>query len=387
MRAQADAAMTAVRVPWRDRMFGAVFARWPDLGPRLARWESAALGPSAHAESMQAPIYIAGVARAGSTMLLEALSALPGGTAHRYADAALIWTPYWWNWWRQRTRWTAPRPSERAHRDRIAVTDESPEAYEEIFWMQRYPWLHQGQRDEAFAADFADAEFEAALREHVRKLLWVRGARRYVCKGNAHLTRLAFVRRIFPTARFVVPVRAPLAHVASLVKQDRLFTEMARDNPAVVTQLRRVGHYEFGPHKRAVHLGDGAEFAAIEASWRSGATAQGYARLWSTLYAHTLNTLAADAGLRAATLLLRYEDLCADPATSLSRLAEHIGIATPAASAWVAQWAGRFAAPVYYQPEFDAAQVADIAALTQATAARLGYASAAAEHGNAPLGG
>lgn len=362
----------APAVPRRDRFAGALFERWPSLGPRLSALEDAAIGTPSASAARPSEVYICGVARCGSTALLQALAGLPGATTHRYADFAGLWAPYWWNWWRARTRLGQAAGVERAHGDGIRVTDESPEGFEEVLWMHFHPWLHRGQRGEALGpADLAPG-FADLLRRHVAKLLWVRGATRYVCKANYHLVRLRAVRAVFPATRFVVPVRAPAAHVASLLRQDARFRAFAAADPRIVAHLRRVGHFEFGPHKRAVHLGDTRAFADVESAFAAGDAARGYALSWAQQHAWLCDALDADPVLRECVLLVGHEALRADPRQALRRIARHVALAPDEAEAWIARHAPQLASsgsPADDRPVADDARVDEI---TAGTFARLG---------------
>lgn len=361
------------QVPFGDRLAGALFERFPRLGPWLADLESRVLADEIATVAVDAPIHVCGLARAGSTVLLETLAAHPDATAHRYADFPLIWTPYWWNHLRSRAVRGAAVPRERAHRDRIEVTAESPEALEEILWIAHFPALHGGAASDVLEADTAHPAFERRLRDHVRKLLRVRGARRYVCKANYQVTRLPYLLRLFPDARVVVPVRAPLAHVASLAKQDRLFAGLQRADPAARAHLRRAGHFEFGLDKRPIHFGDAAAHAAVAADFAQGRVAAGYARQWAQLYGWLLARIARDERLRAAVLVVRYEDLCADAPAALARIFAHAGLDDAAARTLIADRASRFAAPDYYRPDWTEAEADEVRAITRDVAAALGY--------------
>ena len=66
----------------------------------------------------------------------------------------------------------------------------------------RYPAEHMNDR-------IGEDDLEAFYRDHIRKLLWLRGGRRYLSKGNYNTTRIAYLARLFPDARFIVPVRDP----------------------------------------------------------------------------------------------------------------------------------------------------------------------------------
>src|SRR5690606_3297213 len=88
------------------------------------------------------PVYVSGLARSGSTILLELLARHPELVTHRYRDFPLVLTPHAWNWFVDRAGRADHVAKERAHRDRIKVTPESPEAFEEVLWMAFFPQLH-----------------------------------------------------------------------------------------------------------------------------------------------------------------------------------------------------------------------------------------------------
>ncbi len=355
---------TTIRIPAFDRIIGAAAARWPSLMRGLGNLETRVLRRELASVRIEHPVYICGLARAGSTLLLEALAAAPGFTAHRYSDYPLLWTPYWWNWLRERMPLPVQAPVERAHRDRLAVTAMSPEAFEEVLWMHFFLNRHDPATNQVLDAQSENAAFDAFYTKHIRKLLAVRKARRYVAKGNYNLTRIGYLRRLFTDARFVIAVREPVAHIASLVKQDRLFTGLANADKAIAAHLSRMGHFEFGPCKSAVHVGDDAQAAAIQACFDSGRTVEGYARQWAADYGWLVQRLDADRDLAAACRLVGYERLCGEPEDGLAALYAHVGIDPGDAAVLIRQWAPRIAAPDYYAPDFSAANRALIEAVT-----------------------
>ena len=85
-----------------------------------------------------------------------------------------MFTPYWWNRFLDRVPQRAAAPAERTHRDGIAITPESPEAFEEVIWMAFFPGLHDPAKRGVLERDTAP-EFEAFYRDHIRKLVRVRG--------------------------------------------------------------------------------------------------------------------------------------------------------------------------------------------------------------------
>ncbi|MFP4559960.1 MAG: sulfotransferase family protein [Thiohalorhabdus sp.] len=351
-----------------------VLGRWasghPRFWSRLGNLETRLLRESLADVEVERPVYIAGLARSGSTLLLELLSAFPGVATHRYRDFPFLHIPFLWNRFLDRAPRRDFRPRERSHRDGITITPESPEAFEEMLWMAFFPGLHDPASSDILDGSTSRPEFEAFYRDHIRKLLLARSGDRYVSKANYNVTRLEYLLRVFGDARFLIPVRDPVWHVASLMKQQRLFRAGQREHPRAVGHLRQVGHFEFGLDRRPINAGNGEAVAEIEALWKEGREVEGWARYWAEIHTYLADRLAGSPALREASLVVRYEELCAAPEAVLSRILDHCGL--PAPDALLTNVADRVRFPTYYQPGFSAGELEVIHTLTSAPAARLG---------------
>jgi len=211
--------------------------------------------------------------------------------------------------------------------------------------------------------------FEAFYRDHIRKLLRLRGAPRYLAKGNYNVTRLGYLQKVLPDALFLVPIRDPVWHIASLMKQHRLFASAGAEDARVARHLRRSGHFEFGLDRRPINVGDRALAEEVARLWQSGEEVAGWAAHWAAVYGHVADAL-EDPGLAAATRVIRYEDLCADPAAILGAILEHCGLELQGLPE-VAR--ATVSPPIYYEPSFTDAEREMIHARTAAVAARFGY--------------
>lgn len=168
---------------WNDRL-GGFIERYPGMATWLGKMESRVMRDELDQIGIDRPIYIAGVARAGSTILLEMLARHDETVSHRYRDFPLVQAPVVWSWFVDRAGRKDDVARERAHKDRIKVTPESPEAFEEILWMQFFPHVHQIGRSAVMDAGLQADAFEAYYRDHIRKILHLRGGRRYLAKAT-----------------------------------------------------------------------------------------------------------------------------------------------------------------------------------------------------------
>ena len=125
----------------------------------LARLESRVLADDLADVTIDRPVYVTGLARAGTTIVTEMLAESEQLTSHTYGDFPFIFTPFWRNWLAQRSRVANPVKSQRAHADRIEISLDSPEAFEEVLWMAFDRALHTEQSITPVAADQAPAGF------------------------------------------------------------------------------------------------------------------------------------------------------------------------------------------------------------------------------------
>jgi hypothetical protein len=208
------------------------------------------------------PVFITSLPRAGTTALLNALAGLPSFATHLYRDMPFVMAPVLWSRLSGRFQ-KASVATERAHGDGLSVGYDSPEAFEEIIWRCFWP--------DHFAADHirlwtrADLSEEARsfLQRHFRKIIALRRGSeaqgvRYLSKNNANIARLDLLHAMFPDATVLVPVRAPLAQAASLLRQHQRFLVVHREDDFARRYMEDIGHYEFGLLHRPIRF-DGFE--------------------------------------------------------------------------------------------------------------------------------
>ena len=300
---------------------------WRHLGDL----ETDLLGQRLAAIPIDRPVFVTGLARSGTTILLEILSGIDGVATHRYRDFPFLWSPYVWNLL-QGILAEPDQPVERPHKDRIVITRESPEAFEEPIWQHFFPHLHSPQAIHVLPGGQSHPRFEAFFKDHIRKIVLLRNGRRYVSKGNYNVTRIEYVLDLFPDARIVVPMRDPFAHVASLVRQHRLFLDYAATDRRVGAYLRAAGHYEFGPQRVPVNVTEAGR-QAVARAWADGDDAAGYAHLWQEIYGYVARLIDTVGGTAARIKVVRYEDLCSDPADAVADLLDFADLAPEAAAA------------------------------------------------------
>lgn len=354
---------------WTDVM-SSLQARYPGFWIGLGNLESRILADRLTAVAIEKPIYITGLARSGTTILLELLSRHSQLSSHRYRDFPPVLIPWFWNWFVDRAGSRHQTSSERAHGDGIYVTPESPEAFEEVIWMAFFPKLHDPDVNAALTVETSSGDFEAFYRDHIRKLLFIRGGRRYLSKANYNLSRLRYLLKLFPDARFILPIRDPARHIASLMRQhDRFCREQKRD-VRLQRHMSRSGHFEFGLDRRPINSGNTQLTREIRDLWSRGRDVEGWALYWKDIYGHVADVLGTDAALRRATLVVNYESLCMRPAYVMRALLSHCELPS-VGNDLAAVAADTIRHPSNYRPAFNEEQVAYIEAVTAPVTSRL----------------
>jgi hypothetical protein len=315
------------------------------------------------------PIYVCGLARSGSTLLHEVIAAHPHVATHRFKDYPMLFTPYWWR--RASPKPRSQQPRERAHHDGMMVTSESPDALEEMLWMAFFPRCHDPSVSNLLGFEDRHPQFEEFYDRHIRKLLLVEGTTRYAAKANYHVARLAYLIRLYPDARFVIPLRSPASHLASLIRQQRWFSEGHRQHPRALAYMRWSGHFEFGLDRRPIHLGDGERVRRILSAWTGGDEVRGLAMYWDMVYGYLARLLEANFQVRDAALVVRYEALRSDPRETLRAVFAHCAL--PDAERLVERHAAGIRTPTSDESAFSAEELAIIHEETAGTARMWGY--------------
>lgn len=257
------------------------------------------------------PLFVTGLPRAGTTILLELLSRTPTVATHTYRDMPFVLAPLTWGGFARKFR-KSDAPRERAHGDGIQISMDSPEAFEEIVWMAFHQQRYRGPSIARWEA-LDDDEFASFFVEHMRKVIALRRrekptACRYASKNNLNIARLPALLERFVDAVALVPFRAPLQHAASLLRQHRRFSKMHAEDGFSRRYMAGIGHFDFGANLKPVDFDGwlrGRDAAAAEqlgfwleywcAAYRSLLRAANHPRL----HLLSFERLGAAQGLRA----------------------------------------------------------------------------------------
>jgi len=185
-------------------------------------------------------IFITGLARAGTTILLNALYKSNLFASLSYSDMPFVLAPNLWS--KISFKRGDLKLKERAHGDGIKVSTESPEAFEEVFW-------------KTFAHE-ENEELEEKLRIYISNIVHNYKKERYLSKNNQNIKRVEMISSIFNQSKILVPFRTPIQHAYSLLTQHKKFIEDSKKDEFISKYMKWIGHTEFGPNYIPIHNQD-----------------------------------------------------------------------------------------------------------------------------------
>ena len=253
-------------------------------------------------------VFVTGLARAGTTILLRELYATGHFGSLLYADMPFVLAP---NFWASVSRGARKpfAPVERAHGDGIAINLDSPEAFDEAFWR-----IFHGKtyiRPDGLLPHHPGTQAIARYRDYIRLVLRRRGKLRYLSKDNNNILRLAALAEAMTDCSFLLVIREPLAHAGSLLGQHR---RSAQSSDAFERDyLRWLAHHEFGVDHRPFRFPDSPDGDPNRLDY------------WLATWLACYRALEPVADAHPNILVIPYERLCAEPRT-WAALCERIGI-------------------------------------------------------------
>ena len=181
-------------------------------------------------------VFISGLARSGTTILLNAIYESDEFSSLSYQDMPFVLAPNIWS--KLSFNKKDINLVNRAHGDGIKVSTESPEAFEELFWM---------------TFDESDIDTKEKFRNYVQLINKKYQKKRYLSKNNQNVRRLELISKIFPNSKILIPFRNPIQHAYSLLSQHKRFITDSKKDKFISNYMKWIGHTEFGPNYIPIH--------------------------------------------------------------------------------------------------------------------------------------
>ena len=179
-------------------------------------------------------IFITGLPRSGTTILLEFIYQTKEFASLTYADMPFIMAP---NLFNKMFRNHNIPPKERMHKDGIKFDLKSPEAFDEVFFKT-----------------YNEQDCLNNLGVFVSLVLKKYKKNKYLSKNNNNYKRIHLINSVFPYSIILIPYRDPLQQAYSLLNQHKHFCDLQKKEKFILDYMNYLGHREFGLNYQSWNL-------------------------------------------------------------------------------------------------------------------------------------
>lgn len=169
-------------------------------------------------------IFISGLPRSGTTILLNFIYSTKEFASLKYSNMPFLLSPNFSNIINKKKI----SKFKRLQDDGIYYDLESPEAFDEFFFSENKEFV----KDE--------------LLNYLSLILKSQNKNKYISKNNLNYKRISFIKSILPNSLFLIPIRHPLHHAYSLLNQHLSFSRLQKNDRFIMKYMKYLSHNEFG---------------------------------------------------------------------------------------------------------------------------------------------
>lgn len=254
-------------------------------------------------------LIITGLARAGTTSLMNDLAKIDAFVSLSYANMPFLLAP---NTWARIYMPKNQKLEERSHKDGIMIGYNSNEALEEYFFKvfanDSYILDDRLEEYSLSSTDYNDyLDYQTIIRKDNQKI--------YLAKNNNFLLRYRSIRSFNKDFIIVILFRDPLTHAASLMEKHRYYQETQDEDPFVLKYMDWLGHHEFGKNQKPFDFNGSVKSLEYEKD-----SLDYWLQSWINYYRFVLEIDHTN------TLLVNYEDYCKNPEATIRRIVDKTGL-------------------------------------------------------------
>ena len=193
-------------------------------------------------------IFITGLARAGTTALLQAFDSTNKFGSLRYKYMPFILIPKIAGFYAKYFNSKDNSQIERMHADGLKINNNSPECLDEPYWMNT---IYKNNSDnQALLPHDVCQDIMRGYAYLLNRYLLIENKDRLIIKNNNNHLRITSLASQLPNSLFIVVFRYPFAHSSSLLSLHKRFKEIQDGNNFVLEYMNMIGHWEFGKGKK-----------------------------------------------------------------------------------------------------------------------------------------
>lgn len=254
-------------------------------------------------------VIISGLARAGTTSLMNDLSVIDNFVSLSYANMPFLMSP---NLWAKFYKPKSKKLKERSHKDGIMIGLNSNEALEEYFFKVK---ANDSYIKDDYLSEYSLSEDDYNDYLDYQSIIKLDNNKVYLAKNNNFILRYKSVRAYDDNFIMVILYREPLTHAASLLEKHREYQKLQKEDPFVLDYMNWLGHHEFGLNQKPFRFGnDGPEMDDNKNNLDY------WIKNWINYYSYVLTISHPN------TILVNYDAYCKNPKEIVNVVVEKIGI-------------------------------------------------------------
>jgi len=257
-------------------------------------------------------VIVSGLARAGTTSLMNKLATLESFATLSYANMPLLMAP---NLWSKIYQPKSNKTKERSHKDGIEIGLNSNEALEEYFFkvITNNRFICENKLN-THALSIEEYREYIAYQSVVRK----QPSEIYLAKNNNFLLRYLSIREFNPSFVMVIMFRDPLTHASSLLDKHISFSKLQTEDPFVLDYMNWLGHHEFGLNHIPFAFGNNNELSSLSKN-----SIDYWLCVWIIYYEYALSAKHKN------TVYICYEEYCQNPIKAIGTVFEKLNLNAP----------------------------------------------------------
>lgn len=254
-------------------------------------------------EKRQEFVIISGLARAGTTSLMNDISKISDFVSLNYANMPFLMCP---NYWAKIYKPKRKKLKERSHKDGIMIGLDSNEALEEFFFKIK---ANDAYIKDSYLAEYAISQEDYSDYLDYQSIIKLDNRKIYLAKNNNFILRYNSVREYNDDFIMVILFREPLTHASSLMEKHSEYKILQHEDPFVLEYMNWLGHHEFGENQKPFVFQETEEKIHGEKS-----SLDYWLKIWINYYNHVLTISHSN------TLLINYDSYCKNPTETIESI-------------------------------------------------------------------
>lgn len=260
-------------------------------------------------ERKQQFVIISGLARAGTTSLMNDLVRIDDFVSLNYGNMPFIMCP---NYWAKIYKPKQQKLKERSHKDGIMIGLNSNEALEEYFFKVK---ANDSYINDLYLSEYEISQNDYSDYQDYQSIIMLDNNKIYLAKNNNFILRYKSARSYNDDFVMVILYRDPLTHAASLLEKHKEYKKLQKEDPFVLEYMDWLGHHEFGENQKPFKFHNSKTIISKDKD-----SLNYWLEIWINYYSYILSLSHEN------TIIINYDLYCENPKRVINSIIKKINL-------------------------------------------------------------